>query len=93
MILSLTINEKFNMFLTAAHLNAGVVVVVTDSVVVGRVVYIISFLPHLHLNHPACVPNKPTVSVDVKHHVYFILPSTIIAYPGANETSRSPLKP
>ena len=51
------------MALIAAHLNAGIILVVT--------VYIISLSPHLH------TPFSPSlislmVSVDVKHHVYLL---------------------
>ena len=52
----------------AAHLNAGVILVVT----VWR--YIISFFHHLHTPFPSPLPPSLIslmVSVDFKHHVYF----------------------
>jgi len=57
------------MALIAAHLNAGVILVVT----VWRW-YVISLLPHLHSPLPPFTPSQISlmVSVDVKHHVYLL---------------------
>ena len=58
------------MALIAAHLNAGVILVVT--VYSDR--YIISLFPHLDC--PSLI--SLTVSVDVKHHVYLLtLPACV----------------
>ena len=68
--LSLTINETLKWFSSVtAHLNAGVILVVT--LCSDR--YLISLFPYLHTPFP----NKPSVSVDVKHHVYFTYLSTL----------------
>ena len=63
------------MALIAAHLNAEVILVVTVSVAIG--IHIISLSPHLHTPFPPFSPSliSLTVSVDVKHHVYFYLAS------------------
>ena len=55
------------MALIAAHLNAGVILVMT--VYSDR--YILSLFPHLHTHFPAFSPSliSLVVSVDVKHHV------------------------
>ena len=60
------------MALIAAHLNAGIILVVT--VYSDR--YIISFFPHLHTPFPHFSQSLISlmVSVDVKHHVYFTSP-------------------
>ena len=56
------------MALIAAHLNAGIILVVT--VYSDR--YIISLFPHLYTPVPPFSPSliNLMVSVDVKHHVY-----------------------
>ena len=55
------------MALIAAHLNAGIILVVT-------VRYIISLFPHLHTPFPPFSPFLIIlmVYVDVKHHVYLL---------------------
>ena len=57
------------MALIAAHLNAGVILVVT---VYDR--HILSLFPHLHIPFPPFFPSLISlmISVDVKHHVYLL---------------------
>ena len=52
------------MALIAAHLNAGVILVVTCSVAIGIILSTFSLL------FPSLI--SPMVSVDVKHHVYLL---------------------
>ena len=63
------------MALIAAHLNAGIILVVMCS---DR--YIISFSPHLHTPFSPSLISR-TVSVDVKHHVYLLTPSLLSPAP------------
>ena len=59
------------MALIAAHLNAGVILVVTVSRYVS-VIYINSLFPHLHRPFPPISLSLISlmIYVDVKHHVY-----------------------
>ena len=63
--------------------------------------YVISLSPHLHTPFPPCSPSliSRTVSVDVKHHVYLLRPSSVQLRPAVecllfavakNETRGSP---
>ena len=69
MTLSLTINKNIKMALIAAHLNAGHAG--DDSVVVGI------YSPSSHTSRPSSPPSLISlmVSVDVKHHVYYVSPT------------------
>ena len=60
------------MALIVAHLNAGIILVVTVSLSSDR--YIISLSPHLHTSSSPFSPSLISlmVSVDVKHHVYLL---------------------
>ena len=66
--LSITSYWNIKMALIAAHLNAGIILMVTCS---NR--YITSLFTHLHTPFPTFSPSliNSMVSVDVEHHIYF----------------------